>query len=77
MEQAENTTEKRSTRSKIWKFIVQLNTFQKIKNAIEMVYDKTELSYVYAELSFYNKAFDIENWDAQDWTEVFWESRKR
>ena len=30
-----------------------------------MVYDKQELTYVYAELSFYNKAFDLENWDAE------------
>lgn len=30
-----------------------------------MVYDKNELTYIYAELSFFNKAFDVENWDAE------------
>jgi SpoVK/Ycf46/Vps4 family AAA+-type ATPase len=34
------------------------------KKRYRHVFDRLELAYVYVELSFYNKAFDIENWDA-------------
>ncbi len=33
------------------------------KKKYRQVYDRLEASYVYAELSFYNKHFDVKNWD--------------
>ena len=35
------------------------------KKKYRQVYDRLEASYVYAELSFFNKRFDIENWDVE------------
>lgn len=33
------------------------------KKQYRLVFDKSEITYIYIELSFYNKYFDIENWD--------------
>ena len=38
--------------------------FENKKN-YRLVFDKNELSYIYAELSFYNKQFDVDNWDVE------------
>ncbi|MEO6133394.1 MAG: AAA family ATPase [Saprospiraceae bacterium] len=35
------------------------------KKKYRQVYDRLEASYVYAELSFFNKQFDIESWDVE------------
>ena len=35
------------------------------KKKYRQVYDRLEASYVYAELSFYNKYFDIQSWDVE------------
>src|SRR5690606_7183201 len=35
------------------------------KKKYRQVYDRLEASYVYAELSFYNKLFDIRSWDVE------------
>jgi len=35
------------------------------KKKYRQVYDRQEAAYVYAELSFYNKLFDIRNWDVE------------
>lgn len=35
------------------------------KKKYRQVYDKLEASYVYAELSFYNKLFDVDSWDVE------------
>ncbi|MEM6803161.1 MAG: AAA family ATPase [Bacteroidota bacterium] len=35
------------------------------KKKYRQVFDKTELTYIYAELSFFNKLFDEEDWDAK------------
>ncbi|HJW29037.1 MAG TPA: hypothetical protein VJ508_07275, partial [Saprospiraceae bacterium] len=35
------------------------------KKKYRQVYDRNEASYVYAELSFFNKFFDIQNWDVE------------
>lgn len=35
------------------------------KKKYRQVYDRLEASYVYAELSFYNKNFDIQSWDVE------------
>ncbi len=35
------------------------------KKKYRQVYDRLEASYVYAELSFYNKYFDLQNWDVE------------
>ncbi|MDZ4747762.1 MAG: AAA family ATPase [Saprospiraceae bacterium] len=35
------------------------------KKKYRQVYDRLEASYVYAELSFYNKHFDIQSWDVE------------
>jgi SpoVK/Ycf46/Vps4 family AAA+-type ATPase len=34
------------------------------KKQYRSVFDKAELTYIYAEVSFFNKNFDLENWDA-------------
>ncbi len=65
MEHAENTTEKKKYKIKDLKVYSSTEYISENKKRYRMVFDKTELSYVYAELSFYNKAFDIENWDAE------------
>ena len=35
------------------------------KKKYRQVFDKNEITYIYAELSFFNKLFDEEDWDAQ------------
>ncbi len=40
------------------------------------VFDKAETAYVYCELSFYNKSFDRENWNATVTLKCFEETRK-
>jgi hypothetical protein len=35
------------------------------KKKYRQVYDRMEASYVYAELSFFNKFFDLQSWDVE------------
>ncbi|MBK8699588.1 MAG: AAA family ATPase [Saprospiraceae bacterium] len=65
MEEGEKIQGKKRYKIKDLKVYNSTEYISENKKRYRMVFDKNELSYVYAELSFYNKSFDLENWDAE------------
>ena len=45
--------------------MLQPNGLLRVRKKYRQVFDKNELTYVYAELSFFNKLFDEEDWHAE------------
>ncbi len=65
MESSEQNRETKRYKIKDLKVYSSTEYISENRKRYRMVFDKLELSYVYAELSFYNKSFDVENWDAE------------
>lgn len=65
MESSDPSRESKRYKIKDLKVYSSTEYISENKKRYRLVYDKQELTYVYAELSFYNKAFDLENWDAE------------
>src|SRR6188508_218096 len=64
-ESTQQNTESRAYKFKELKVYASTEWLADNKKKYRQVYDRNEASYVYAELSFFNKFFDIENWDVE------------
>lgn len=64
-ETTQQGTDSRSYKFKELKVYASTEWLADNKKKYRQVYDRLEASYVYAELSFYNKQFDIQSWDVE------------
>ncbi len=64
-ESTQQTTESKAYKFKELKVYASTEWLADNKKKYRQVYDRLEASYVYAELSFYNKHFDLESWDVE------------
>ncbi len=64
-ESTQTTSESKAFKFKELKVYASTEWLADNKKKYRQVYDRLEASYVYAELSFYNKYFDLESWDVE------------
>ncbi len=64
-EHIQQASESRAYKFKELKVYASTEWLADNKKKYRQVYDRNEASYVYAELSFYNKYFDIQSWDVE------------
>lgn len=65
MEEIDKTQAQKKYKVKDLKIYCSTEFIAETKKKYRTVFDKNEVAYIYAELSFYNKAFDFSNWDAE------------
>ncbi len=64
-ETTQQNTDSRSYKFKELKVYASTEWLADNKKKYRQVYDRLEASYVYAELSFFNKQFDVQSWDVE------------
>ncbi len=64
MEEKENLQSQKKYKVKDLKVYCSTEFISETNKSYRLVFDKNEVSYIYAELSLYNKAFDESNWEA-------------
>src|SRR5688572_9590186 len=64
-ETTQPTTESKAFKFKELKVYASTEWLADNKKKYRQVYDRLEASYVYAELSFFNKHFDVQSWDVE------------
>ncbi len=65
MEEKEKLQSQKKYKVKDLKIYCSTEFISETKKRYRLVFDKNEVAYIYAELSFYNKSFDESNWDAE------------